>query len=179
MKIAAKIFGILAGILVIYLAIGFLLPGTWEAEADVDLPVPPSSVLPFLERVDQWRRWTPTPESGATAFGPESGPGAGLQWDDPEYGKGRMEILATRGDSVVDYRVAIEEGTLQIQGMFALSPRGAGCHLVWTETGDFGWNPLMGYVARKMGESQAAAMRSSLERLRSILEGESLDRVGG
>jgi uncharacterized protein YndB with AHSA1/START domain len=170
LRLGAKIFGVLAGILVLYLAVGLLLPGTWEAEEDIRLPFPPAAVFPYLERVDQWRQWTPMPQSGVTELGPEAGPGAGLQWDDPQYGKGRMEILAVQGDTLVEYRVAVEDGTLQIRGSLRLRSRERGSQLVWRETGDFGWNPLLGYAARSMARSQGSAMRSSLERLRSLIE---------
>jgi len=36
---------------------------------------------------------------------------------------------------------------------------------VWRERGDFGWNPLLGYVARTMDRTQGAQMEAALARL--------------
>ena len=47
MKLGAKIFGALSGVLILYLVLGLLLPGRWEAEAEAVLPAPPSTVFPF------------------------------------------------------------------------------------------------------------------------------------
>jgi len=168
-RLGARIFGVLAAILILYLVVGLILPGSWQASAEIDLPAPPSVVFPYLDHIDQWTRWTPMPSSGAESFGPDSGEGAGLQWKDPQYGTGRMEILTTQGDTLMEYRVAIEDGTLEISGTLHVQGLGSGSHLVWEEEGDFGWNPLMGYAARGMGRSQSAAMRASLEKLRDLV----------
>ena len=165
------IFGILSGILVLYLLLGFLLPGTWEAKAEAAFPYPPSEVFPYLNRMDLWVQWNPPPESGVETMGPEAGVGAGIGWDDPQYGEGQLQIVASTVDSLVEYDVKIEGGSLQIHGSLALLSQGTGTLISWLEQGDFGWNPLMGYAARGMGASQAEAMRWNLERLRSLLEG--------
>jgi hypothetical protein len=112
------------------------------------------------------------PESGTEVSGPREGVGAGLRWDDPRYGKGRLEITESVSNAQVSYTVDVEEGALRIQGVLSLRPEGSGTRLSWQESGDFGWNPLMGYAARGMGRSQGEAMRASLEKLESIIAGE-------
>jgi len=170
MKLGAKIFGALALLLILYLVLGLLLPGRWEAEVEADLPAPPSTVFHFLNRMDRLVLWTSMPESGSNFLGPEEGVGAGLHWDDPQYGEGQVRILVSEADTLVEYLVLVEGGSLEIQGVFSLRPEGAGTRLHWQERGDFGWNPLMGYAARGMAASQREAMRSALEALRSRLE---------
>jgi hypothetical protein len=111
------------------------------------------------------------PESGTEITGPPQGVGAGMRWDDPRYGRGRIEITESRPNSKVSYAVEVEEGTLRIRGILSLRLEGSGTRLTWEESGDFGWNPLMGYAARGMGGSQGEAMRASLEKLALILAG--------
>jgi hypothetical protein len=176
-KLGAKIFGVLSGVLILYLLLGLLLPGTWEAEADIVLPAPPSAVFPYLNRMDRWVLWNPGPESGSEFVGPAEGVGAGLQWDDRHYGEGRLLILVSTApppgaggdmsaaDARVEYEVQVEGGSLTIHGVISLSPEGNGTRLQWTERGDFGWNPLMGYAARGISTSQGEAMRWKLETL--------------
>ncbi|MFO8175405.1 MAG: SRPBCC family protein [Longimicrobiales bacterium] len=171
MKTGAWIFGILSILFVIYLLVGLFLPGTWETEVEAVVPAPPSRTFPFLSDPGAWSQWSPMPEAGATTFGAPRGEGAGLRWDDPRYGRGELRILATRTDEMVEYRVEVEGGALRIHGTMTLDPVEGGTRIRWKESGDFGWNPLLGYAARRMGESQGLAMEESLETLSRILEG--------
>jgi len=164
-KWGARIFGVLAGILLLYLLVGLLLPGTWTAAEEAVLPAPPSVVYPFLSRISAWEAWTPFPETGLEVFGPPDGVGAGVRWDDPRYGKGEARIVEVRPDTAVGYEVLIEGGALTIRGSLTLVSEGEGSRVRWVENGDFGWNPLMGYAARGMASSQGEAMKSSLVRL--------------
>jgi uncharacterized protein YndB with AHSA1/START domain len=176
MKLGAKIFGALSGILLLYLLVGLILPGTWEAEVEATLPAPPETVFPYLSQVDLWLEWNPIPASGMESTGPSAGVGAGLEWNDPQYGSGHMTILESRKNEGVVYAVQIEGGRLQIEGTLSLSPQGTGSRLVWRERGDFGWNPLMGYAARGMAGSQGEAMRANLDSLTVRLREESTAR---
>ena len=170
MKLGAKIFGVLSLGLVLFLLLGILLPGTWMAETEATLSAPPSTVFPFLNRMDQWILWNPVPESGSGVMGPPEGAGAGLSWDDPQYGEGSFQILVSELDSRVEYEVLVEGGSLKIHGRLSLSSEGDGTRLHWVEEGDFGRNPLLGYTARGMASSQREAMGSRLEALRSLLD---------
>lgn len=171
MKLGARIFGVLAGILLLFLLVGLLLPGTWSAGEEALLPAPPSSVFPLLNRLSAWDLWTPFPDTGLEWFGPPEGVGAGLRWDDPGYGKGEARIVRSVEGAEVRYEVEVEGGALRIHGVLTLEAEGVGTRLRWVEEGDFGWNPLMGYAARGMADSQGKAMKASLERLRGVLDG--------
>ena len=170
MKLGAKIFGILGGALVLYLLVGLLMPGTWVARQEAVAPAIPSAVFPYLNQMDLWPSWAPMPESGSELFGPPAGVGAGIRWDDPQYGKGQIQITGSLSNTEVTYTVVVEGGALRIEGKFALTPEKSGTRIEWEEAGDFGWNPLMGYAAKGMGSSQGEAMRISLEQLVLILE---------
>jgi hypothetical protein len=170
MKAGAKIFGALAGVLLLYLLVGFLLPGRWEAEVEAELPRPPGEVFPLLSGMEAWRTWAALPDSGTRLFGPPEGAGAGIRWDDPRYGSGEVLITGSRPPELVEYTVEVEGGALSITGRLELTPSASGSRLAWREEGEFGWNPLLGYAARGMSASQAEAMRAGLERLRALLE---------
>jgi hypothetical protein len=171
-KLGAKIFGALAGILILYLLLGILLPGAWEARTEARLPASPETVFPYLNRPELWIRWNSVPETGLEMVGGATGEGAGFQWDDPQYGSGRFVIRQSRPSSFVQYEVLIEGGALRVAGTLELAPDGDQSILRWTEEGDFGWNPILGYAARGMADSQAQAMNASLETLRRLLEEE-------
>ena len=170
MSIAARILGTLAGLLILLLVVGLLLPGSWEARWEADFPAPPEEVFPFLDEPYRWTLWMPFPPSGVETFGPEAGPGAGIRWKDPHYGEGEFRIVESEANARVVYEVSLEGGALQIRGALTLQREGDEARLVWQEWGDFGWNPLLGYTARGMARSQSRAMASSLENLRELLE---------
>lgn len=176
MKLGAKIFGALAGILILFLLTGVLLPGTWEAEVETAIPAPPSVVFPYLDLTDQWVRWNPMPESGSKFVGPARGAGAGIDWDDPQYGEGQFRILSQEMERYLEYEVRIEGGSLVIRGAVSLTAEGDDTRLRWVEQGDFGWNPLLGFAARSMGSSQAEVMRGKLDALSDLI---ATDRTQG
>ena len=165
MRLGAKVFGALAGALLLFLLVGALLPGTWEAESEILLPASPASVFPFLNRPDRWVLWNAMPESGFEYVGPEEGVGAGFEWDDPSYGTGSFRVLRSHPERSVEYEVLIEGGSLTVIGALSMEAKEGGTHLRWTEKGDFGRSPLMGYTARGMAESQSEAMGAKLDSL--------------
>jgi uncharacterized protein YndB with AHSA1/START domain len=172
MKLGARVFGAVALLLLLFLLVGLLLPGRWEARTEAILPRPPEDVFPYLTEMRAWTRWNSMPDSGLTVVGPASGKGAGLRWNDPRYGSGEMRVVRSRPPRELRYEVAMEGGDLQVRGSILLEGRDGRTRLEWTEAGDFGWNPLLGYAARGMARSQARAMDESLASLASLLEEE-------
>ena len=57
----------------------------------------------------------------------------------------------------VAYEVAVEEGAIRVRGEIELTAIGGGTRIRWRETGDFGWNPLLGYLADGWGRCRASS----------------------
>lgn len=165
-----KILGGGAVLLSAFLLVGYLLPGTWEAEASHLVPSPSEAVLPFLDSPEGWQEWTPWPEVGVERSGPERGAGAQLAWDDPELGAGSFTLGATRPERV-EYSVEVGEGAMHATGVVTLTAEAGGVRVVWHENGDLGRNPLMGYWALSMGRAQGEEMAKGLERLAALVAG--------
>jgi uncharacterized protein YndB with AHSA1/START domain len=180
LRIVGLVLGASGALLLTVLAIGFLLPSDWQAERDAWIEAPPEEIFPYLASAGAWPLWTPSPESGMESFGPESGAGSGRRWDDPGYGKGEFTILETDAPRQVSYRVEVEGGAIVIQGWLDLEPEGTGTRVHWREEGDFGWNPLLGYLAGRMSDLQGGQLEASLGFLRALVEeGEALTSTGG
>jgi len=154
---------------VLFLGVGALLPGTWRARASRVVPAEPGAILPYLDGPGGWRSWTPWPEEWLETDGPARGPGAAMRWDHPDMGDGIFEIVAVEGQERVAYTVLVEGGALRTEGRVELAPAEGGTRVTWTEEGDFGWNPLMGYWALAMGTVQGKELRKGLERLEARL----------
>jgi hypothetical protein len=131
-----------AVLLTVFLLIGFLLPTTWEAQAEATVPAPPAALLPFLDSPEGWQAWTPWPDS------------------------------TSRSGLAVSYTVSVEGAggaVMETRGSVTLSPEGAGTRVVWRESGDLGRNPLMGYWALSMDRAQSTEMQKSLGRLTEVV----------
>jgi uncharacterized protein YndB with AHSA1/START domain len=170
LRIAGLAFGALAFVLVAFLVIGFLLPSEWRVERSAWIGAPPEEVFPYLDRAEAWSLWTPSPPTGVELFGPPAGPGSGRRWDDPGYGTGEFEITESTPPEAIEYRVDVEGGSIRIRGSIRLEREEEGTRLHWEEEGDFGWNPLLGYLAGRMGELQGGQLESALEFLRRLVE---------
>lgn len=168
--------GTLAVLCLCALALGFLLPSTWEAEASSEVAAPPAALAPYLMAGSGWLAWTPGPESGVEPFGPETGEGSGYEWDDPAYGQGTFRITSVEPDREVRYRVEVEGGSIVIEGVVTLeaAPDAVvpGTRIHWRESGDFGWNPLLSYLSGRMAELQGEQLSQSLRTLRRLVEGD-------
>ncbi|CAN5704981.1 hypothetical protein BH23GEM11_BH23GEM11_17160 [soil metagenome] len=189
LRIGAWAMGILALLSLGVLAIGLVLPSTWEAEAQIVIEAPVDSVHPRVTAAEAWLDWTPGPDTGVERFGPPRGAGSGYRWDDPGYGKGEFmltevslvpsaESLGTTGVSTdaaranVRYEVEVEGGSIRIEGFMTLTPdsEGEGTRVSWREAGDFGWNPMLGYLSGRMAELQGEQLARSLQALKILVE---------
>jgi hypothetical protein len=168
-RIAGIVLGGIAAVMAIFLLVGVLLPSGWEVERSRFIPAPPAQVHPHLASADGWGRWTPTPDAGVELFGPPEGAGSGRRWDDPGYGKGEFVITRSAFPSEVEYAVDVEDGAIRIQGRLVLLEEDEGTRVHWREEGDFGWNPLLGYLAGRMNELQGAQLEASLEALERLV----------
>ena len=170
LKVGTAILGSAALVLVLFLGGGLLFPRSWLADATVVIAAPPDSVFRYLETPRLWAEWTPSPGGVVELLGREVGVGAGRGWDDPVYGSGSFMILEVQPGRCVVYRVDVEDGDIVIYGDLSLWPGEEATAVQWSEQGDFGWNPLLRYLTRRMGETQSEQLAASLERLKRLME---------
>ena len=169
-KIAGLGLGAVGLLFGCFMIVGILLPGGWEAERTIDIQAHPQEVFPFVNGANQWEEWTPSPESGIELFGPTAGIGSGRRWDDPAYGQGEFLIVDSDLPTRVAYQVVVEDGAIEIRGLLELEQVPDGTRILWREEGNFGWNPLLGYLATRMNELQGAQLDASLTSLKELVE---------
>ncbi len=169
--------GTLAFVTLTFVLVGILLPSTWEAEAERTLAAPPESIFPLLEEAQAWSAWTPSPDSGLELFGPDRGAGGGFRWDDPGYGKGTFTLGQVDPNGRITYAVEVEGGMIRIEGVLTLVSQENGTRIVWQESGDFGWNPLLGYMARRMPTLQGEQLAFALVALEEEMLRRTLPRT--
>jgi len=166
--------GLIGLLLTGFLLVGLVLPGTWEVRREAELQASPAEVYPLLADLDAWEAWTHWPELSGFESGANTGVGATRAWDDGNYGQGRLTVTSLLPDSHVGYEVEVD-GSMRFEGTLVLTrTEQGGTALIWTERGDFGRNPLMGYTARSMDRLQGREMEKSLARLATAAS----DRAG-
>ena len=168
-KSFAKIFGLITIILLAFILIGIWLPGTWHTEASIEIPAPPRAIFPLIADLDRWDEWTQWSEVQSTTSDPSYGPGAFRTWDNDQYGSGSITIIESHPENTLSYRVVVEKKS-EIIGDFNIKPSKIGSTVTWNESGDFGNNPLMGYVAITMRKSQGEQLYESLDNLKKIID---------
>jgi hypothetical protein len=166
------VFGVLGLAGITFLGVGFLLAQPWTAEREIAIGAQPDQVFPYLDSLALWDEWTVWGDVASEFSGPGRGAGARRSWDDPQYGEGVFEIVESQAPRALRYEVLVEEGALRIHGRLVLEPddSGRGTRLHWSEEGDFGRNPLLGWVAGSMGRSQSQELDRSLARLKTLIE---------
>ncbi|HIB09856.1 MAG TPA: hypothetical protein EYO20_08470 [Gemmatimonadetes bacterium] len=164
------ILGTGAVILILFLFVGILLPGTWSAEASALLPASPEATFRYLDSPSGWSRWTIWPDSGVQTIGPQRGEGSGFTWDDPELGTGVFTIVEIHPPKSIRYHVEMQGGGMRIDGEIELSLEEGDTRVLWRESGNLGANPLMGYWALSMDRVQTSELEKSLDRLVQLVE---------
>ena len=163
----AKVFGGIGTVLVALLLIGFILPGTWSAEASIQIEAAPAEVFPYLNDLSRWDTWTNWGDIESELSDPPRSVGASRSWDDPNFGTGSVTITSSSAPTLVRYEVEVE-GRASVNGELRIEALGGMSRVTWREEGDLGRNPLMGYVARNMSKSQGTQLAEGLEKLRYI-----------
>lgn len=166
----AVVAGILALLAGGFVLVGILLPGAVEVTRSVEIEAAPEAVFPLLNDLERWAEWTPWGEVESRLDGPATGTGARRVWDDPGLGSGSLTLVASRPPFGVDYEVEVEDGAIRFAGTISVEARGAGSLVTWTERADLGWNPLLGWTALTMDESQGRQLRDGLDRLKARVE---------
>ena len=165
--VAAAILALLMGCFVI---VGILLPGSIEVTRSVPITAPPEHVFTLVDDLEAWDAWTPWADLDSRLEGPRRGAGARRVWDDPQLGSGSLTIVESTPPSAVSYVVEVEGGAIRFEGSFAIESRGSNSLVTWTERADLGWNPLLGWTALGMEESQGMQLEESLARLKEQAE---------
>ncbi len=146
------------------------MPAQWSAEVSVELDLDPELVFPYLNDLSKWDEWTTWSGINSSLTDPSHGAGAKREWKDEDFGSGSIIILESNSPKTLVYEVVIDDGA-RISGEFRLTQITGGTLITWRENGDLGRNPMMSYMANRIGGSQEKQMEAGLARLRIRVSG--------
>lgn len=169
-SVAARVLGLLAGLLVLFILVGLLLPRGVEVTRSLPIPASPAAIFPYLEDLEAWTEWTPWGDVESQIQGPSSGPGATRTWDDEAFGSGSLALVEVEPPLRVTYRAEVEGG-IRFEGELRVEPTDSGATVSWTESMSWGWNPLIGWTSLGLEDSQGRQMSEALNTLRDVVVG--------
>ena len=168
-SMAARVLGVLAGLLLVFLVVGLFLPRRVEVSRSLPIPAAPTVIFPYLDDLEAWTEWTPWGDVESEIQGSSSGPGATRIWNDPEFGAGSLTLLDVETPSRVAYRTDLEDGGIRFEGELRVEPTESGATVIWTEVVSWGWNPLLGWTSLGLEEAQGRQLAEALVRLRDVV----------
>ena len=174
MRWIVRIAGGLVVVAALLLLVGFFLPGTYRIERSVVIHAPPEKIYPLVAAPKRWPEWSiwnrRDPAMAMSFFGPESGAGAGWQWDSKTEGKGRMTFVTADPAKGFTYELFFPDVESTSTGDIRFEPQGDATRVTWTNAGSFGRNPLLHYMALCMDRLVGPDFEAGLANLRSLAE---------
>ncbi len=148
-------------------------------DAAIAIQAPPQVVFDRMGDLSRFNDWNPFPAMDPTTTssheGPASGPGAVFNYEGKRLGKGRMEVAAVNAPCRIDIHMTFWRGNRATRSKSAFVIVGAAgvTEVHWTFDEDRGF---VMYLLGKLffDRLMTSTFRSGLQKLKSIVEAESL-----
>jgi uncharacterized protein YndB with AHSA1/START domain len=164
----------LAGLAVLLLGVGLLLPSGFKVQRSVLVNAPASKIYPLVEDPRQWKQWAVwnqrDPAMQMQYSGPQSGVGARWSWQSRTEGNGAMEFTAAVPNRHVDYALSFPDYGMTSRGQLRLTPEGEGTRVTWTNEGNMGGSPVNRYFGLMMDRMVGPDFEAGLVNLKAMAE---------
>jgi hypothetical protein len=146
-KLVIKIFGVLVGLWLVLVLVGFALPGRYRVERSVVIQARPAALFPLVGDLRAWRQWgvwfARDPAMQIEYSPATTEVGAWSQWKSKSQGDGKMTITAVHPTDNFEYRMEFTDIGMVSHGTMALAPGPGGATTVtMAMDGELGHNPL-------------------------------------
>jgi polyketide cyclase/dehydrase/lipid transport protein len=171
-RVLQIVIGSLVLVVLIIIALGAILPGTWNVQRSILINAPPSlvhAVASDLEYWDDWAQWDHH-DQPAIELGPiRSGVGASLRFSTPGAAEGgQVRILESDAQRGVTFEITIASGRPS-RASLEYSVRLAATEVTWRDQGEL--PPIVGPLMRDLVETRLAGhMEVGLKRLKDQVE---------
>jgi uncharacterized protein YndB with AHSA1/START domain len=144
-KVIARVFGVLVGVWVILILVGFLLPGRYDVRRSVVIAAPRGDIFPLVGDLRAWPRWAAwlarDPQAKVEYSPATTEVGAWSSWTSKTQGDGKVTITAVRAPGDFEYTFAFTDVGLVAQGSVVLQPAPGGTRVTMGMAGDLGRSP--------------------------------------
>lgn len=166
----------LAGLILLLVLIGFVLPGEVHVERSTTIAAPPSAVYAHLINFHKFNAWSPwaekDPNAKYTFEGAAEGPGAKMSWTgNDDVGTGSQTITEVEVNKRVVTALVFGEEDNAV-ATFTLTPDGDGTKIVWGLDTNMGSNPIGRWFGLFFDSMIGPDYESGLAKLKTIVEKE-------
>lgn len=176
MAFARLAFRTLFILLILFAAVGLMLPSSTTVERHLVINASPDKVFTHLNGMRAFHAWSPwsaiDPETVYEFSGPEQGVGSRMTWysGNQQVGQGSQEITQSVPDQAVV--TALQFGD-QGSGVatFLLEPEGSATRVRWQFHTEFGWDLFGRYVGLMLDNMIGSKYDRGLQDLKTRIEG--------
>ena len=167
----ALLVGTIVGIFII---VGSLLPRSYSFTSEIEIADGPEKIFPMINSLQNWqqwsRQWNPDEiESLEIHYnGKPAGVGAAQSWTDVR-GSGKLWITESTADQSIEYEMTFANFP-KMTSQIELFPENSMTRVKWSSQGTLPGGPFYGYFAAFFSSQMQSEYRSSLEKLKSVVE---------
>ncbi len=173
MKWLRRILGLLLLLVILFLAVGFVLPARYHVEREVVIGAPVTEVHALVGDLEEWDRWTPWKEADPTivvTIGEHStGVGAHQSWTG-KSGDGELTFRSVDPAWGVEYDLDFDHGRYRTKGALRYETVENGTRVTWSMDGEMGSNPVERWFGVLMDWMVGPDFERGLDRLKTVLE---------
>ncbi len=172
---AKKILIGLVVVVVVFVGVGFLLPGDYEVTRSIEIAGTPQEIYEPVADLTRWPEWTvwnteKYPDMKTEYDGAESGVGAKSSWTGETSGNGRMEITKADPNEGIEFTIQFEDvepatGYVRFTQLDANHTR-----VTFGMKGSMGANPMARYMTLMMDGMMGAEFEQCLKGLKKLVE---------
>lgn len=174
MKIILRIFGVLVVLLLLAVVAAFFLPRNFRVERSIVINARPEMVFAHVEDLKAWKGWSAwherDPAMKLSYSAPSVGIGAWSAWESRTEGNGKMTITAHEPRQRVAYTLEFPDMNMISSGLMELQPAEKGVRVVWSSSGDLGFNPMHRWFGVFMEKLIGPDFEKGLAKLQSVAE---------
>lgn len=131
----------LAIIIVIFLIVVAMQPGTYSVTRSLTIAAAPDVVFPHVNELKKWAAWNPweklDPNMKMTYEGPEAGVGSSYSWvGNSDVGEGKMTITGSKPNESIQFKLEFFKPMAGVSDTeFTFKPQGDRTEVTWTMSG--------------------------------------------
>jgi len=173
-----KLLGLVTLLVVLFYAIGFMLPKEYEVERSREIAADREAVFATLVDLATWPAWSywseaADPECAWTFAGEDArGRPTAVHWNGPVNGERSLELVESHAHDRVRLVLTFVDGETRLRSDCALrlEELDGGTRVVWTLSGEMAGGAVHRWVGLLMDDAVGGALETSLDGLAAHLD---------
>jgi hypothetical protein len=178
MRILTWLVAGLAGLILLLLLIGLVLPSTQTVERAILINAPPHVIYAEINDLRRFNEWTPwserDPDMEVRFEGEDEGVGAEMHWRSGDMEDGVIRIVANEQDAFVIYEIDFGRGE-PVSSRIDLEQERGSIRVTWRMQADLGWNIPARWLGLFLDLMVGEDYREGLIQLKARTEDRALD----